>query len=186
MKQITLAFLVLSCSAPLTEPDTASCASELTSDEKSADPLSFGRYGGGYGRDSGELWDALACATTRWKAATCLDVDLSIEPEGWARWLSNELMPLMGNGPHHATGNVSGPFDDARIKINASSDPAYTCPVMIHEMGHILRRSYGHPGPDGSMSFPSVHVFSEPISRITQEDIDGVCDTLDCECEIPE
>lgn len=180
MKHLSLAILLVSCSPALSldRDDDLTCATGVELD-KSADPLSFGRYGGGYGRERAELLDAMYCAAARWRAATCLDVDLSIDPETWARWMADELMP---NG---ASGRAEGPFNDARIKINASIAPWSVCPVMTHEMGHILRRNYGHPGPDYSMSFPITHV-GDPQSRITQEDIDGVCDTLNCGCQNPE
>jgi len=175
MRRIALLALALACGGqPLPDP---TCS---TGDEEKAAPLSFGRYGGGYGRSAGELWEALECATGRWRAATCLDADLALMPETWARWLAPELMP---NG---ATGWAGGPFNDARIKVSAGAQPPTVCPVMVHEMGHVLRRDYSHPGPDGSMSFPVTHVFSEPVSRITQEDIDAVCDYWPCGCSHPE
>lgn len=180
MKNLALAIFLFSCSPALTvEGDyDLTCATGVDV-EKSGDPLSFGRYAGGYGRTRAELLDGMYCSAARWRAATCLDVDLSIDPETWVRWLAHELMP---NG---ASGRAEGPFNDARIKINASIAPHSVCPVMTHEMGHILRRNYGHPGPDYSMSFPVTHV-GDPQSRITQEDIDGVCDTLSCGCQNPE
>lgn len=184
MKRILVAILAISCSPALSQLEGDATCVTGSPDDKASDPLSFGRYGGGYGRESGELWDALACASARWRAATCLDVDLSLSPEGWARWLAGELMPAVGSGT--ATGYVSGPFNDSRIRINASAHPDKICPTMVHEMGHVLRRDYGHSDEDGSMSFPVTHVFSEPVSRITQADIDAVCDFWACGCEVPE
>lgn len=182
MRKLAL-LMVLACGASESHSDDVTCVTGSV-DYKAADPLSFGRYGGGYGRESSELWDALACASARWRAATCLDVDLSLDPEGWARWLAHELMPAVGSGT--ATGYVSGPFNDTRIRINASAHPDKICPTMVHEMGHVLRRDYGHSYEDGSMSFPVTHVFSEPVSGITQADIDAVCDYWVCGCSNPE
>jgi len=157
-------------------PEDPMCGSEEDTD-KAAD-LSFGRYGGL--RDAGELWYGLEKAAKRWETAACLGVDVAIYPETWVRWR------VAADMPPGATGLASGPFDDARIHIADTMPAEALIPALVHEMGHILRRNYGHPCEDGSMSWPVVHVFTPPPSRITECDLARVCAVQDCGCQFPE
>ncbi len=118
----------------------------------------------------------LECALVRWRQATCLDTDVSFDAHHWVR-----IVPLAG-----LAGQVNGSWDSTRVKLDDDLLQDAWCQVLVHEIGHVLRRTNAHPGPDGSMSYPTTHVYSPPISRIMQADIDLVCAVQDCGCSVPE
>lgn len=146
-------------------------------------PYSFGLYGSANtdGRLKDELWRALEIALTRWRNATCLPLDLSLEGAVQARWQHGDDMPNNYDGlagqPWMAGGYIQMAADLSANKV---------VPVLIHEIGHHLRKHGGHPGPDGSMSWPVTHVNSEPVSKILQYDVSAVCAKHTCGCQVPE
>jgi hypothetical protein len=166
MKTIALAAILLTTSATAQAPQ----------------PLLFGRYAGStIGRTRGELWQAIECSLERWKKATCINaLDASVfYANHWVRW-NHDI-------PNDAHGRTSGAaWNDQRISINSALLPESVCPVLVHEMGHVLRRSYAHSEEDGSVSYPVTHVFSEPVSRITAGDLALVCAKQPCGCQVPE
>lgn len=141
-----------------------------------AQPLTFWRYAG----DPVVLQTALDCALTRWRAATCLPIDVSYYA---AHWVRTDLPENMNGKSGLAWGNN---WSNIRIKFSASLSPFGACQVLVHEVGHVLRRNYGHPCPDGSMCFPVTHVMSAPPSRITEADLTLVCGAQPCACFNPE
>lgn len=175
MKTLAL-MLALACNVAPSDDGLLDCGADAPI-EKGGDSLSFGRYAGDHGRNPGELWAALECAGDRWRAATCLDADVSLVPETWVRWGFPEEM----YGYHGMAYGSS--WTSSRIMILDTLEPHKLCQVMAHEMGHILRRDFGHPGPDHSMSYPVTHIST---TKITQFDIDAVCDYWPCGCETPE
>lgn len=142
--------------------------------------VAWGRYGSNQGRPSGELWAGLECALKRWRAATGLDLDVSLAGPHYVRWRAPEDVPGGGSGW------VEGPFTSTRTYVSSALAAHRVCPVLVHEIGHVLRRSYGHSPEDGSMSYPVVHVDSEPVSRITAGDLALVCAVQACTQQIPE
>lgn len=140
-------------------------------------PLTFWRYGM---PDQWKLQQAMDCAIARWRAATCLPIDVSYSPAHWIRFATSDDLPS------NATAVTSGSsWNSMRIKmLNTLSDTAM-CPMLTHEMGHILRRNSGHSSEDGSMSYPTVHVVSS-TSKITEGDLDLVCNAQPCGCFNPE
>lgn len=144
-------------------------------------PISFRRYAGG-GHGPGALYTAMECATTRILAATCIDIDLTIYPtSNMVRWEAAANMPNASSG--YVWGDT---WSTQRIKLSDGLTEPSFCTVLIHEMIHVLRRSYSHPGADGSMSHPVTRTFSTPISRITAEDITLICAKQTCGCNNPE
>lgn len=130
--------------------------------------LTFGRYAGG--RSAGELWCALESAVKRWRMATgLLTINLDLAGPHFVRWKPAADMP---NGSH---GFTSGSFENGvRIFMNDEIAAHRVAPVLTHEIGHVLRKNYGHSEEDGSMSFLVTHVDSEPVSLITHNDLDLV------------
>lgn len=144
-------------------------------------PLGFWIYGSSVSGDKtrGDLLVALECAVERWRAATCLDINVDMTGPGFVRWRhADELAPNVAQ--------TLTPYSASRIQISDGKPLDFTCPVLIHEMGHVLRRSPSHPGPDGSMSFPMTRVTSSPVSRITADDLNAVCAVQPCGCFVPE
>lgn len=58
--------------------------------------------------------------------------------------------------------------------------------MLVHELGHVLRKSYLHSPEDGSMSYYVTHVDSTPVSKITAGDLALVCAVQPCTRQIPE
>lgn len=142
-------------------------------------PLTFWRYAGG---DQMALQRALDCAISRWRAATCLPIDVSYDAAHWVRFAPDDQM---GTNVGQTTA-IDG-WNSQRIKLRASIavNPDQTCQMLVHEMSHVLRRSYYHSDEDGSMSYAVTHVFSS-WSTITVGDLDAVCAKQPCGCFIPE
>lgn len=141
-------------------------------------PLTFWRYGM---PDQMRLQSALDCALARWRAATCLQLDVSYYAAHWVRFALPQDMPA------GATGVTSGAsWNSMRIRLMSTLADESLCPMLTHEIGHVLRRNSGHSDEDGSMSYVVTHVVSSPTSRITAGDIDLVCSKQLCACAIPE
>lgn len=183
MQKAAVLALVWGCGGA--SPQTESfCGSregdELAYVDKTGGDLSFGTYAPTHDRSQAELLEGLQRAVVRWRDATCSDViDLSISPETWVRWKPAADMTTNG-------GITWGPFDDARIALNIEMPDYFVAQNFVHEIGHVLRRRYGHSAEDGSMSFQVTRAITEPVSRITQNDIDLVCSQQDCGCQVPE
>lgn len=126
----------------------------------------WGRYAGDHGRPTGELWAGLECALKRWRAATGMALDVSLAAAHFVRWKYPEDLPS------GASARTEGPFDATRVYVSATIPAHHLCSVLVHEIGHALRRSYGHSLEDGSMSY---HVTYASTSRITAADLTLVC-----------
>lgn len=128
--------------------------------------------------DRGELLVAMQCATQRIRAATCLDVDISVAgDQHLVRWASPEDMP-------NRTGYISGAdWNRQALRLLVGMGPTEACQVLVHEMVHALRRNYGHPGAQFSMSYPSTSISR---SRLTPDDLARICSMQTCGCVNPE
>lgn len=144
--------------------------------------LTFGRYGGGRGEGgAGELLWAMEVAVKRWRAATGLLINLSVDGPHFIRWKPGEDMPS------NSSGFTTGSFETGvRIFINEQLAAHRVVPVLMHEMCHVFRKSYGHSDEDGSMAYPVTHVDSEPKTVITAGDIALVDAVLGCPISVPE
>lgn len=142
----------------------------------SPNPLSFGVQGTA---DLAVLLPALYEALARLRAATCLVVDVSLD----AHHLVHFATPAEMGG---RSGWTTGSWDAANIRLSTGLAADQVCPVLIHEMVHVLRRSNTHPGPDGSFSAPVTHVHSEPVSKLTAYDVAAICGVQTCGCQNPE
>lgn len=137
-------------------------------------PLTFWRYAG----DPVVLQAALDCAIPRWRAATCLPIDVSYYA---AHWVRTDLQANMPNGLSGlAWGNN---WSNIRIKFSMSLTPEAACQVLVHEIGHVLRRNYGHPCPPFTMCHPAT---STVQSVISEADLNLVCAAQPCACFQPE
>lgn len=141
-------------------------------------PLTMWIYGNG---DKGALVSAIECALARWRAATCLPLDVALAGPHFIRWGDDADLDGMAGMIFYGSN-----WNDKRIKLNETIQPAKFCPVLVHEMSHLMRRNGNHPGADGSMAFPVTHVLSEPVSKITAEDLTLVCAKQPCTCFNPE
>ncbi len=123
--------------------------------------------------------DALDCALTRWRAATCIEVDVSHYAAHWVRAVPAELLD------GRAGWTTGSSWNSTRIRLLQSMTPESMCMVLTHEIGaHVLRRSNAHPAQDnGSITYNPTSLLR---SHITQEDIDLVCARQDCGCAVPE
>jgi hypothetical protein len=139
--------------------------------------LKWWRYSG----NPYDLQDAMDCALNRWIAVTGLNIDLSYSPNHWIR---HDSAANMGGKSGFAW--TSDGWATSRIKLDVAMDADHDCQVLVHELGHVLRKSGGHPGPDGSMSHPVTRVGSSPRSKILQQDLDEVCNVRVCSWQIPE
>lgn len=151
------------------------CFGFIGNDSANPNPLTFWWYAG----DPAVLAPALECALARIRAATCLPVDVSFDAHHWVRQL-----PAADMGGR--SGWTTGAWAGTRIKLSEALAADQVCPVLIHEIVHVLRRSNAHPGPDGSMTFPVVHVHSAPVTRLVAYDLDAICAAQQCECFNPE
>lgn len=141
-------------------------------------PLTFWRYGM---PDQMALQQAMDCAIGRWRVATCLPIDVSYSPAHWIRFALPQDLPANANA------NSSGAtWNSIRIKLSTSLDEHELCPMLVHEMGHVLRRNMGHTDEDGSMGFAVTHINTEPVSKITAGDLVKVCTQQPCGCMVPE
>jgi hypothetical protein len=183
-KVAAILFATLACAPPIDEDDSTCGSEDQGSPEEVGQValavgqqlLTFGLFG--TNERKGDTYALYHCAAVRWRNATCLPLDISFEPAHKMRWATAEEM-----GDY--TGRVWGDYDSATIKLlDGMATETQECQVMVHEIGHILRRDYGHPGSTRyGMSYPST---STSRSRITQEDVDFVCEERDCGCENPE
>lgn len=142
----------------------------------SPNPLSFGIQGTD---DLPVLLPALYEALARLRAATCLVLDVSLDAHHLI-----QLVPPEDMGGR--SGWTTGSWDAANIKLSRSLTAAQVCPVLLHEMVHVLRRSNSHPGPNGSFSYSVVHVSSQPVTKITGFDVEAICAVQSCGCQVPE
>jgi hypothetical protein len=146
-------------------------------DAQAPQPLTFWRYGM---PDQWRLQQGLDCAIARWRAATCLPIDVSYSAAHWVRFA------LPQDIPGDSTAVTSGAsWNSMRIRVLSTLSEPALCPMLVHEMGHILRRNSGHSDEDGSMSYEVVHVASS-TSLITTHDLELVCAKQPCGCMIPE
>jgi hypothetical protein len=135
-----------------------------------------------YASEPHSMQDAMDCALERWYLATGLPIDISYQPQHWVRQDTAAGM----NGKSGYAWTTDG-WTTSRIKVDVALNDDAACQVLVHELGHVLRKSGGHPGPDGSMSHPVTRVTSIPRSKITQLDIDLVCDQRSpCLVSVPE
>lgn len=144
-------------------------------DVGAAGPLTFW-----YSSNPEVIIPALECVVERYRAATCLPLDVSVDAAHWVR-----LAPAsaMGGRVGWTTG---GSWNQTQVKLLDTLTPAQLCPLLMHEVSHILRRSNDHPAPNGSFSSPAVHVVATPVSHITAEDIALICAVQSCGCSNPE
>lgn len=170
-----LPLLLVACGGPGLDfaPD-AGVELGTTEQALGAQYLTFGVYHSSLDRQAEKL-NMIDCAVMRWRVATGLPLEVSIQPAHYVKWSSP--------GEDYS-GRTWGPFATAKINVNPDVvGDAAQCQNMTHEIGHILRRDYGHLCPRLSLSFPSTSVAN---SRITQCDIDAVCAVQDCQWETPE
>ncbi len=139
------------------------------------EPLTFWWYAG----DPAWLQPIIECALPRIRAATCLPLDVSFDAAHWIRQDTPANMGQYG-------GLTSGTWTSARIKLRNTLSEDARCPVLIHEIFHVLRRSDGHSTEDGSLSYTVTHIVAEPVSHITQGDLDLICARWPCGCQVPE
>jgi hypothetical protein len=180
-----LPILVLACSEvyiDYTPSDAGTDASQDlgTTAQPLVYPLGFGRYAGSSaGRTKGELWGHIECAVNRIVDATCLPIYIDSRGPNYVRWNDNDEL----NG---STGRALTPWSASRIHVNESLEEERVCTILVHEIIHVLRRSTGHGGLDGAMSYPVVHFITPPVSKITAGDINSICAVQDCTCAVPE
>lgn len=131
-----------------------------------------------YAGDPTVLRPAIECALERIRVATCLPVDVSFDAYHWVRQRTPaDLAPFAAHS--------NGSFDESRMSISTNYTGFGACQLLIHEMFHTLRRSNSHPCPSHAMSYPTVNI-GEPVSTITQCDLDYICAKQSCGCQVPE
>jgi hypothetical protein len=125
------------------------------------------------------MWATMQCAIERINAAACLGLDMNLSRTGhMVRWGAPDEMP---NG---SSGYVMGDsWSKQYIRLRIDMPEHHRCPVLVHEMIHVLRRSYSHPGPPESMTNP---VTSASRSKITAGDLALICAKQACGCFNPE
>lgn len=131
-------------------------------------PLTFWWYATGADHQD-RARSSIECALGRWRAATGLPLDISLNAHHWIRFA-----PITG-----ASGQISGPWSSVRIRIDSELQNQFDCPVLVHEICHLLRLSNSHIG-EACMS--PTHV----DSTITSADLDAVCAERDCAAYEPE
>lgn len=120
---------------------------------------------------------AIECAAARWRAATCLPVDVSFDAHHWVRFMGPELVAP-------AWARTTGTWESARIKVRNDRGSTTSCGLVTHEMGHVMARNNGHtPQPEDVMYY--AYNEGHP-NRLTQASIDYVCSYQQCGCSIPE
>ncbi len=126
------------------------------------------------------LRPAIECALTRVRSATCLPVDVSLDALHLVRTKTPEQI---GN----RAGWTVGPWDMARISLRSDLQSYHWCPILTHEIIHVLRRSNAHPCPGRSMSAPDGVWSKEPGgSRIMTCDLEQICAVQGCACMVAE
>lgn len=150
-----------------------------------AQPLTFGRYAGDYDGNRGALLEAIERSVVRWRNATCLPLDVSLEPAYGIRFRPRELITCPSG---NTCGAVTYGSDWDTMKIAVSTDtPIGALELdLLHELSHILRRSGTHWTEERATSYPVVYWITTPFTRITQTDLDAVCHQQNCLCQIPE
>ncbi len=139
-------------------------------------PLTFWWYAG----DPTVLRPALECALNRIRTATCLPLDVSLDAQHWIRQKTDAEMG-------GRAGWTTGPWANTRIALKDSLQDYHWCPILTHEIVHVLRRSNAHPCPGRSMSSPDGVWSREPgASRINACDLEAICAAQDCGCYNPE
>lgn len=138
-----------------------------------AESIRFWVYGGS---SRYTLVPYLEQALARWRAATCLDLDMSaFAPTVRVRWDSD----FHGDGVAWSNDG----WATAKVRIDALMPEHFRVPVLIHELGHALRKTGGH----GCAPFSFCNeVTAIQSSRITTEDLNRVCAVRDCACYAPE
>lgn len=130
--------------------------------------------------DAPALMPALECALARYRAATCLPLDVSLDA---AHWVKLAPASAMGGRAGWTTGTS---WAQTQVKLLDTLTSPQLCPVLMHEISHILRQSNSHPAPNGSFAYDGVHVVSAPISHLTAEDLTLICAVRPCGCFNPE
>lgn len=135
-------------------------------------PLTFWVYGGS---SRYQLLPYLERALNRWRSATCLPLDVSLDASNVVRWDSD--FGASGKAWTHDG------WRTVKIKIDALMAEENRESVLIHEIGHLLRRSGHHPCDRFTMCYPST---STKYSRISEQDLAAVCSVHPCGCFNPE
>ncbi len=126
-------------------------------------PLSFWWYAG----DPKILRPALECALTRIRQASCLPVNISFDA---AHWIRQDTAAAMGG----RSGWTTGTWASTRIRVLDTYDAAWSCRILVHEIGeHLLRKDNGHTGNPGN-------------TRLVEPLLTAICAENDCGCYIPE
>ncbi len=126
------------------------------------------------------LVPGLECAVRRIREATCLPLDVSLDAN---HWLRHKTEAEMGG----RAGWTTGPWATASIAVKDTLQDYHQCPIITHEIVHVLRRSNGHPCPGRSMSSPDGVWSREPGgSRITACDLEQICAVQNCGCMVSE
>lgn len=133
----------------------------------------FGLVGPGpdgtWGADLGEL---LPAAIDRWRAATCVDLQISDAPENWVSWgdHSNIVKGRLGQ-----TTSRDGSWKNTQILIGRLPEAADS-EVLAHEIGHVIAQSNAHTAA-GLMDA------TLDADVITQDVLDYVCAGTPCPCQ---
>lgn len=148
-----------------------------------AEPLTWWRWTG----DQQVLQATLDCALPRWRAATCLPIDVSYYPSHWVRQWSAQKFTDSGFEGHveHSWGSWS----TAQTAVLEDMSTAGTCVTFMHSLSHILRKSNSHIGEMGGISYAAIRLeptINGPASHITDADIDAVCAVQNCQCHVAE
>ncbi len=99
-----------------------------------------------YAGDPKILRPALECALTRIRQASCLPVNI----------------------------RTTGTWASTRIRVLDTYDAAWSCRILVHEIGeHLLRKDNGHTGNPGN-------------TRLVEPLLTAICAENDCGCYIPE
>lgn len=148
-----------------------------------AEPLTWWRWTG----DQQVLQAALDCALPRWRAATCLPIDVSYYPSHWVRQWSAQKFTDSGFEGH--VEHSWGIWPTAQTAVLEGMSNAGTCVTLMHSISHILRRSNSHLGGMNAISYALIRLeptVNGPASHITDEDIDAVCAVQNCQCHVAE
>ncbi len=134
-------------------------------DSANPNPLTFWWYAG-----DEVLGPAIECALQRVRAAACLPVDISMDAHHWIR---QRPVDQMGG----RMGWTTGAWDGTRIKLleGMEAEENLNCRILVHELGHILRRSNGHVGPGG-----------EGSTKFLEPNLAAICAVQNCGCFNPE
>jgi hypothetical protein len=112
-----------------------------------------------------KLRRALEMAVERWRNATGLDIDISVNAHHWVR-----LRPPEDMGG--AWGHVSGPWSSNRIRVIDNQSVETTANLIAHEMGHVLARTNAHTDVYEDILYFGYHTSAPNI--ITQVALDLV------------